>query len=440
MSHNTQLPTMHVLLKTHKFQVSDISSIKDIFEKCKVRPIVSCCGSSCEKLAWLCTHILSDLLNHVPCHLNNIFEHLNKLADIPPAQLEGKKFCSGDISSLYTNLSIEAYIDDVINMASEHEDSLDLLGLKLVDLHLMLEVVLSSSYFTFAGRLYQQLIGLFMGCKPSPICAVERVYTFEKRSIYVDPHYITLPYGRYIDDAFTIIDNKELAVSIFNSISAQDPDGRIRWEVEFPISDSAFVPFLGTQIRVVDDSITYKFFRKPEKKNITLHNKSHHRLKTKVEVTTNFYRVAERSSSSAELAEESFKIIDHLLRCNGYKSPRMFKDIQLPNVGGTSRKKDDTLYLIELPYISEVVSNQICKFVKRHRLPVTVIFTPGTKLRQIFCKSRPYDKPQCNVNNCNICSRLHDDNDCFVKDAVYCITCKLCNQRYVGETGRFRQQ
>ena len=87
-------------------------------------------------------------------------------------------------------------------------------------------------------------------------------------------------------------------------------------------------------------------------------------------------------------------------------------------------------------YRTKAVSNQICKFVRRHKLPVTVIFTPGKKLREIFCKSRPYDKPQCNVNNCNICSRLHDDNACSVKDAVYCITCKLCNQRYVGETGR----
>ena len=54
----------------------------------------------------------------------------------------------------------------------------------------------------------------------------------------------------------------------------------------------------------------------------------------------------------------------------------------------------------------------------------------------IFCKSRPYDKPWCNTNNCSICNRLHDDNDCSVKAVVYCITCKLCNQRYVGETGR----
>ena len=118
------------------------------------------------------------------------------------------------------------------------------------------------------------------------------------------------------------------------------------------------MPFLGTQISVVDDSIAYKFFRKPEKKNITLHYKSHHPLKTKVEVTKNFYRVAERSSSSAELAVESFKIIDHLLRCNGYRNRRMFKDIQLPNVDGYSKNKDDTVYL-KLPYISEDLSNQI---------------------------------------------------------------------------------
>ena len=152
-------------------------------------------------------------------------------------------------------------------------------------------------------------------------------------------------------------------------------------------------------------------------------------------MTKNFYHVAERSSSSAELAEESFKMVDHFLRYNGYKSPRIFKDIQLPNVGGSSRKKDDTVYL-KLPYISEDLSNQICKFIRRHKLPVTVIFTPGTKLRDIFCKSRPYDKPQFNTNNCSICNRLHEDSDCSVKAAVYCISCNLCNQRYVGETGR----
>ena len=71
------------------------------------------------------------------------------------------------------------------------------------------------------NKLYQQLIGLFMGCKPSPICAVVRVYTFDRRSIYIDVHYISTPYGRYIDDAFTVVSCKEEAKRMYDAISEQ---------------------------------------------------------------------------------------------------------------------------------------------------------------------------------------------------------------------------
>ena len=69
LSYNTQLPTLYILLKTHKFDVTSLNSNSDIINNCKVRPIVSCCGSPTEKLAWLATHLLTPLLNHVPTHL-----------------------------------------------------------------------------------------------------------------------------------------------------------------------------------------------------------------------------------------------------------------------------------------------------------------------------------------------------------------------------------
>ena len=62
LSSNTQLPIMYVLLKTHKFSVSEISSSEDFIDTCKVRPIVSCCNGPSEKLAWLCTYMLTPLL------------------------------------------------------------------------------------------------------------------------------------------------------------------------------------------------------------------------------------------------------------------------------------------------------------------------------------------------------------------------------------------
>ena len=183
---NSQLPTLYVLIKTDKFNVADITAETDLSQVCKVRPIVSCCGSPTERLAWICTTILSPLLQFVPSHLQNTLSHLERLSQLTPQDLSGKYFCSGDVSSLYTNINIQACIEDLMSLAAEHQESLSLFGLQLVDVHEMLELVLTSSFFVFDQRLYQQILGLFMGCKPSPIAAIVRVYNFERRSIYID--------------------------------------------------------------------------------------------------------------------------------------------------------------------------------------------------------------------------------------------------------------
>jgi len=105
-SRNTQLPTMYILLKTHKFDASSISVDTDITQTCKVRPIVSCCGSPTEKLAWICTQILSPLLKFVPSHLKDTHTHLEQLSSLTQEQLKGLKFCTADVTSLYTNINI----------------------------------------------------------------------------------------------------------------------------------------------------------------------------------------------------------------------------------------------------------------------------------------------------------------------------------------------
>ena len=145
-----------------------------------------------------------------------------------------------------------------------------------------------------------------MGCKPSPVCAIVRIYSFERRSIYLDTTYISTPYGKYIDDAFTTVSCEKDAIELFNSIANQDPDGLLNWEIDFPKSPGDYTPFLGTSICIdTEGSLSYRYYRKSQKKNITLHAKSHHRLRTKVEVAKNFYKTVEKSSSSSVLAEES---------------------------------------------------------------------------------------------------------------------------------------
>ena len=146
-----------------------------------------------------------------------------------------------------------------------------------------------------------------------------------------------------------------------------------------------------------------KFYRKPQKKNVVLHARSHHYLKIKVETAKN---TAENSSTTPESVEESLQVVDKLLHYNGYKNPR---DLRTSKQGVSSvydKDKGHTLVHLKLPYMSEAISKQIVKFVRKQKLPVKVIFTPGRKLRDIFCSSRPYDKPKCTRRNCVVCDNL----------------------------------
>ena len=138
-------------------------------------------------------------------------------------------------------------------------------------------------------------------------------------------------------------------------------------------------------------SINYIYYRKTQKKNITLHAKSHHPLRTKVEVAKNFYKTAEKSSSSVDLAEESKSLVDKLLLRNGYTDPRTFikTHILTPNMSYISMEEKVCL---KIPYVSEFVSYEVLRYIRKRKLPINVIFAPGNKLRDILCKSRPLDK------------------------------------------------
>ena len=57
--HNSQLSTMYVLLKTHKFSTEHLATREDILDICKLRSIVSCCGSPSEKLSGTYYHFIA---------------------------------------------------------------------------------------------------------------------------------------------------------------------------------------------------------------------------------------------------------------------------------------------------------------------------------------------------------------------------------------------
>ena len=159
------LPTMYTLVKTHKFPANTDYSEVDI-EDIKVRPIVSCCGSLTEKLAWLVTDIISPLLKEVPSHLYNIITHLDILAKLPKDELKDLQLFTADVSALYTNLNVAECINFVMELVEEHWDALSTYDLTRVEIRSILEVVLENSFFTF-NKTGSRLI---YGVQTKPTC------------------------------------------------------------------------------------------------------------------------------------------------------------------------------------------------------------------------------------------------------------------------------
>ena len=129
-----------------------------------------------------------------------------------------------------------------------------------------------------------------------------RVYRFEKRSIYTDNYFLTNPirlfYGRYVDDAGSLTKSKQEAENMLQLISDQDPGGLLKCEIDYP-APGQFTPFLDAEIMIdTDGTLHHKYYRKPQKKNITLHLASHHPTNTKIQTVKNFYQTAATCSSN----------------------------------------------------------------------------------------------------------------------------------------------
>ena len=436
------LPVIYVLIKTHKNTAESFRSFIDL-QLIKVRPIISCVDSPTERLSWLVTKILKPLLKEIPTHLGSLCEHLEVLKAIPKDQLVGKKLFTADIAALYTNVNVQSCIDDVIELASEHLEKLDLLGLQLTDVHKILLHVLSNSFFAFDSTLWQQMDGLFMGLRPGPFLAVIRVYKFVKCSIYIDAHFLSTYlaglFKLYIDDALSAANTKQQANQTVQSISDQDPDGKLSWTVDFPENNPDFTPYLHTEVRAESDgSITTRLYRKPQQKDITLHRKSHHPTSVKTSTLINLYREAEKVSSDREQRNYSLKRIDELLEQNGYTEPRKSYNKHSHKRRRIGSEKDlENKTILKLEFVSDSISNKIRNYIKKNKLPIKVTFTPGTKLKTLLCCNRPYDRNTCFNNSCKICPLITTKNrDCQCKNVVYKVTCKICGECYIGECSR----
>ena len=96
---------------------------------------------------------LSPLLEHLPTHLGDKQSpgETHTTVKLSRQELQGRAFCSADVTFLYTNINIRGCMEDVVNLVTGHKD---LFGLNLNDFHDMVDSLLTNSYLTFDNHRY----------------------------------------------------------------------------------------------------------------------------------------------------------------------------------------------------------------------------------------------------------------------------------------------
>ena len=126
---------------------------------------------------------------------------------------------SFDVSALFTSIPVKEALE-VVKELLEREDSWksgEAENLKTEDVIQLLDFCLSTTYFVFREKFYQQKDGCAMGSPCSPLVANAYMEYFEKRALDSAPHPPRI-WKRYVDDTFCVIKSAYIDESQTTSI------------------------------------------------------------------------------------------------------------------------------------------------------------------------------------------------------------------------------
>uniref|UniRef100_A0A0K0CYG0 Reverse transcriptase domain-containing protein n=1 Tax=Angiostrongylus cantonensis TaxID=6313 RepID=A0A0K0CYG0_ANGCA len=217
----------------------------------KVRPIISCVDGPTDRITWLITLVLTQLLKYIPAHLTNTQMFLDRLRNAQPNNAYVME--SFDVTALYTNVSNDSAMQAIRELLIQHEGAINMYGFSIQQLMTLLKENsknLNCSIFRWSGRYYAQMRGLAMGQRLAPSLAI--AYMSKVEAPVIDPG--PLLYCRYIDDCLIICSTQEEIDKCFELLNGQSE--YIKFTREKPREN--WLPFLNVQINLSENGYVTK--------------------------------------------------------------------------------------------------------------------------------------------------------------------------------------
>ena len=376
----------HLLPKVHKESWPDPAMPPG-------RPIVSDVNSVSRQCASFVELFLAPIAQSAPSYLRDSHHLLAVLEDhaLSPETL----FFTMDVADLYNNIPIKAGLRVVSEAFLRHVDP------KRPDLTLltMLRLLLTTNAFSFNGKQYLQLQGTPMGGAYSGSFANIFMTDWEKktRSHPLQPRLWT----RFIDDVFGLWDHGEAALREFH-LFLNSIDANIQVDLKL---DRERIRFLDLELYRHNNSIGYRIGFKPTDCHLILPRDSYHPSHVcKGILFSQILRWATKSSSYEDFDNTKKKVVP-VWRQQGHT--RSSIRTALRQAFDRTRQSPTAWSTGFFPCR---VNCPVCRY--------------GSAISKIE------DTTTSNVY------RISHRISCQDNNTVYCITCRACKMRYIGQSSR----
>ena len=229
------------------------------------RPIVNSIGSITEKISVFVDAHLRQFTPRIPSYVKDTTHFINIMKNI---QLDPEDLLDIiNVSSLYTNIPNTEGIAAINRMMEEIvTDTL----IKMFISNLAHQV-LTKNYFSFNGRLYEQIQGTAMGTRMAPNYAIIFMHYLEKNFLSNYPRQPKI-WLRFIVDIFMIWKDGKLELDKFlAALSSRHQT------IKFThTTDQNEIPFLGTVVYRSSNRIHTRIYHKPTDQKYYLHYHSAH--------------------------------------------------------------------------------------------------------------------------------------------------------------------